>query len=412
MPMRLNIDSMSALLSHFSLMTSTSRAQQTRPREGVEPLAFMDCPSPIPRRDLTVKPLKPKRLVMFLIGCATAVSILAPIRTSAATVTATFLPRAFSVGDFEISFAGASGSGPGFGCGLATTLATRNLVLTVGQTFFLELSPTTITNVCEVYSVITLTGDYCWYGIQLYPDDNDIKISFIRDVDKYQEDGTDKYGNPFGHWPVTVVLKPSAPTISLSSSLLAADGTSTVTAFVSDSNQFPAGITWSLVPANALGCAINSSGVITAGTQLGVITVRASKTDIPNCYIETTLELGAPCFSPDNPKVVFNPEKLQADNLSQSKASVTIPGLFSGGIVWSITSSDTLGCTIDSSGIVTAGTNQGTITVRAAKATNLTCYTEGKLSLFSCATCASECAIGAGLVQNKCVDVQIDRKST
>jgi len=75
--------------------------------------------------------------------------------------------------------------------------------------------------------------------------------------------------------------------------VLYADGTSTsqASATISPAGR---GITWS-IPGNALGCTISSSGLITAGTTEGTITVRAADSQLSNCYGEAQIEIKPAC---------------------------------------------------------------------------------------------------------------------
>ena len=77
---------------------------------------------------------------------------------------------------------------------------------------------------------------------------------------------------------------------------------------------------------------------------------------------------------------ILNPSQIPANGSSTSQASVTI--LPTGrSVIWSISGSS-LGCTINpNSGLVTAGTQTGTITIRATDATYPNNWTEGPLLL-------------------------------
>jgi len=79
--------------------------------------------------------------------------------------------------------------------------------------------------------------------------------------------------------------------------------------------------------------------------------------------------------------VAFSPTELYADGTSTSQAYATItpPGR---PIVWSIQSVDPLGCTINpSTGVITAGTTTGTITVRATDLELSNCYDEAIINI-------------------------------
>lgn len=75
--------------------------------------------------------------------------------------------------------------------------------------------------------------------------------------------------------------------------------------------------------------------------------------------------------------IVFNPEEIDPDGMSTSQASATVTPM-DRMITWSI-EGDAKGCTIDPmSGLVTAGTTAGSVTVRATEPTS-GCFVEGSL---------------------------------
>ena len=147
--------------------------------------------------------------------------------------------------------------------------------------------------------------------------------------------------------------------VTLTPAAIAADGTATSTATATTT---PAGraLTWSIV-GDAKGCTIvASTGVVTAGTTGGTITVRG--TDAPSgAYNQATLTLvkvGA---------VTLTPASIPANGTATSTASATTTPA-GRTLTWSIVG-DAKGCTIVAgTGVVTAGTTAGSITVRGTDA--------------------------------------------
>ncbi|HXU76365.1 MAG TPA: RHS repeat-associated core domain-containing protein [Methylomirabilota bacterium] len=152
----------------------------------------------------------------------------------------------------------------------------------------------------------------------------------------------------------------SIPTIQFTRSSLPADGQSQSTATVTDPTVFPS-VTWAISnPGTATDTSINASGLITAGTRLGTITVRATAASGPflGYYVEKTLGIRA------IPTVQFSKPALPADGVSRCFATVSDPQLFPG-LTWLITGGGGTGTTINSDGELTAGRQTGTVTVRA-----------------------------------------------
>jgi hypothetical protein len=89
--------------------------------------------------------------------------------------------------------------------------------------------------------------------------------------------------------------------------------------------------------------------------------------------------------------VTFDPENLYADGESHSTASATItPDTLT--ITWSI-QGNALGCTINSStGVITPGTTEGTITARAAASVLATCYAENNIDVLNPCLQTLQCA--------------------
>jgi RHS repeat-associated protein len=99
----------------------------------------------------------------------------------------------------------------------------------------------------------------------------------------------------------------------------------------------------------------------------------------------TTLEIEL--RSPNQATVNFSVNPLPPDSQSTSWASLSVPDGLPGPVTWTIQSTDDLGCSIVSTnGLITAGTNYGTIIVRATGTNG--CYLEGPLDLDGCHSCA------------------------
>jgi len=101
--------------------------------------------------------------------------------------------------------------------------------------------------------------------------------------------------------------------------------------------------------------------------------------DYPNCW-DWSMPREKSVVAVKVENVTFDPTALCADGSSTSTASATItPDTRT--ITWSI-QGDALGCSINSStGVITAGTTTGTITVRAADSVLSSCYAEADLDL-------------------------------
>lgn len=106
--------------------------------------------------------------------------------------------------------------------------------------------------------------------------------------------------------------------VAFSPTELYADGTSTSQAYATIT---PPGrpIVWSIQSADPLGCTINpSTGVITAGTTTGTITVRATDLELSNCYDEATIninnvDIGVDIVTPSFPSYIAFGDTLQLD---------------------------------------------------------------------------------------------------
>ncbi len=85
--------------------------------------------------------------------------------------------------------------------------------------------------------------------------------------------------------------------------------------------------------------------------------------------------------------ITFSVDPLPSDGSSQSQASATSSS--AGTIIWSIEGNN-LGASINSSGLITAGTQSGMITVRAKDALNPDCYVEAALCLGTGDDCCPE----------------------
>jgi hypothetical protein len=143
----------------------------------------------------------------------------------------------------------------------------------------------------------------------------------------------------------------------MTTDVICADGNSTAQG---SADIAPAGrmLKWT-IEGDALGCSIDASGKVTAGTTGGTVTVRAADSQATDCYSETTLTL----VKVENATV--NPAEIPADGASISQASAIVTPS-DRTLKWSITDIDAKGCTIDANtGIITAGNTGTTITVRA-----------------------------------------------
>ena len=228
----------------------------------------------------------------------------------------------------------------------------------MGEGFHSECSET------PGYGIATYTyGDPGPYTVKLFVTDNDKPCC------------CDNYPNCWD-WSKSLeksVVAVEVENVTFDPTALCADGSSTSTASATITPDTRT-ITWS-IQGDALGCTINSStGVITAGTTGGTITVRATDSVLSGCYAEADIDV----VKVEN--VTFDPEDLYADGISTSTASATITPV-ERTIVWSI-QGDALGCSINSStGVITAGTTAGTITVRAADSELPNCYAEADIDV-------------------------------
>jgi len=128
-------------------------------------------------------------------------------------------------------------------------------------------------------------------------------------------------------------------------------------------------VTWSGSPSGGEGCQRTYSW----GSS-GEYTVTATS----SCNSGSSKSKGVTIVKIEN--VEFSPEDLYADGVSTSTASADItPG--SRTITWSI-QGNALGCSINAStGVITASTTEGTITVRAADSEVSDCYAEGNIEV-------------------------------
>jgi len=123
-------------------------------------------------------------------------------------------------------------------------------------------TPTHTYTIPGEYTVLLNVGDDDWQGSS-YPDECTVYVVKVENV-------------------------------TFDPNLLCADGssTSTASATITPSSRT---ITWS-IQGDALGCSINSStGVITAGTTAGTITVRAADSVLSDCYAEANIDIDGDC---------------------------------------------------------------------------------------------------------------------
>ena len=187
------------------------------------------------------------------------------------------------------------------------------------------------------------------------------------------------------------------PVISFSPPSLSAN--SPITALASIPPGIWTSVSWAIVGANPTGTRISpSSGVITAGTQPGVATVRASDqyaNSVTNNFTITAASM------------VFGVNPLLADGRSKCWATVRPVTAFAIP-TWSI-QGETLGCTISDNGEITAGKSAGTIVVTAVDPASGD-YAQGTLTLKSdCLTSCNSgnCVGGGGEANNNSVDIVI-----
>jgi len=161
-----------------------------------------------------------------------------------------------------------------------------------------------------------------------------------------------------------------------------ADGSSTSTA---DASILPSGrtIEWSLL-CNETGSSISSSGVITAGTTGGKVTVRAADSAFPDCYSETEIDIV------EISDVGFDSVSLISESSATVQAVAATAPFGRTSITWSI-QGDAKGCSISATGEITPGSETGTITVRATDSVLTAVYDEAGIEV--CGQCMEDTSL-------------------
>jgi RHS repeat-associated protein len=156
------------------------------------------------------------------------------------------------------------------------------------------------------------------------------------------------------------VLTVVRPTMSFNKTVLVDNGIAQTTAVVDHPEVFPGGITWSISAGSAY-ATMPSPAVIRSksGVGNGTVTVRATSVSQPSLFTENSIHVKA------MPTIAFSPTYLIADNTSRTTATASDSEVFPTA-VWSIDLPN-LGAKVinASSGLLEAGSNPGTITVRA-----------------------------------------------
>lgn len=129
---------------------------------------------------------------------------------------------------------------------------------------------------------------------------------------------------------VTVV---KVENVTFDPKVLRADGsfTSTASATITPDTRT---ITWS-IEGNALGCSINSStGIITAGTSVGTITIRAADSELSDCYAQAEIKVvklqnltvsGADYFGGTSPKIYTTAQQAGANVTITAVLNPSVP---------------------------------------------------------------------------------------
>ena len=161
--------------------------------------------------------------------------------------------------------------------------------------------------------------------------------------------------------------------INISASAIAADGSSTAQGGISI-QPTARSVTWSIDGA-ALGATINAaSGLVTAGNQGGQINLQATDSQAAANFLQINLVL----VKVEN--VVINPAAITANGTATAQATATVTPN-GRPLTWSIVG-NALGCTIDANtGLVKAGTQKGTITIKATDQAVPNASAQGTLNL-------------------------------
>ncbi|MHB1935374.1 MAG: alkaline phosphatase family protein [Acidobacteriaceae bacterium] len=159
---------------------------------------------------------------------------------------------------------------------------------------------------------------------------------------------------------ITVSTQSSPPTISsvgvsCNPSTVAPGATSQCSAAVKGTGSYSSTVKWT-----ASGGTINASGLFTAPSAAGAVTVTATSTQDPTKSGTATITVKAAPPTISSVGVVCNPSTVAPNATSQCTATVHGTGSFSSTVTWTAS-----GGSIDATGLFTAPSTAGTVTVTA-----------------------------------------------
>jgi acid phosphatase len=156
----------------------------------------------------------------------------------------------------------------------------------------------------------------------------------------------------------------SSISLSCAPSTLTVDGTTQCTATVMGTGAYSSAVAWS-----ASAGTVNASGVFTAPASAGNVTVTATSTQDPLISGTTslTVQSSSPSSSITSVSAACNPATISSNATAQCNATVKGTGNFNSSVTWSASAG-----TVTSSGLFTAPTAAGAVTITATSVQDTT----------------------------------------